>query len=879
MKESSRAQNTCEWVFKFQQFQNWRSGLPPLLWILGEHGCGKTTLISFLRDQMREQMMIFDNVKERIQYKSTTCSFFCDDKYKDCMSAKVILQGLIWQIVSQRHDLIEHVLNEFQDSRPWHYDQLLRILRAVLDDPKLHGVCIIIDALDVLDEFDTDGRRRLVQDLSTYLGKKSTNRDSPTNVVFSTRPSTMGNLEQLEASSALFKLDDDKVIRGHVVSDIKEYVLQGLLSSNHLPAKSQSIRQAALEPMANTIAKKSEGSFLWAHLILKDLKLEGFMNIKDVEDFIKTCPSDFDQIYNKSLRRVTNRYKDVVFRSLEIMVAARRPLTWMEFTTALFIKECHRSLRDVEKEILGWENLEGYFRNILNSIVRIDEYHITLRHHAAKDFLLNKADPDSGFRISINNAESTLARSCINFLVLKDFGKKRSDADEMIENWQDSGLANIALFEETTPVSPEVSQDQGKIYHNALSQFFEYAASNWAYHYSWSGDSTSKLSDAALKPSMNPSTLANWAHQFRKSYRRTNNLPKSLNPLIVSAYFGHTLDAKRLIADGEYDSSLSAANAWACRMGHLGVVNLLITQGGFNIREMHEGASAFSWASAGGFLEIVDTLLEHDKALINVNMVDKLLETEGVDVNVRNLGGKTPVFSAVSDHELSDNQRTIFLNLLDDDRTDINLRDMHGRTLLSYAAESGVSQVIRELLDHHEKRTQVEKLLDDSGDKMGVSPLSHAVRLGNVETVRLLCRAKRLIGAQLQSVDNLDGANVLDRAARLGNVEIIKELVKRYPEGVHSRNKTGRTPLSVAIWENNKEVVRVLLEAGADPNCPDETGRTPICFRPNKIEMVKVLLEYGADISLADHEGHAALWYAERHSEEAAARLRELGAR
>ena len=122
------AKDTYEWILSNQQFNIWRNGHPPVLWISGELGCGKTKLMSFLR---------YDTGNS-IDYTSTICSFFCDDKNKHLANATVLLQGLVWDIVSQRHDLIHHALDGhrqyYQSSCAWSYIHLWQIFQAILDD-------------------------------------------------------------------------------------------------------------------------------------------------------------------------------------------------------------------------------------------------------------------------------------------------------------------------------------------------------------------------------------------------------------------------------------------------------------------------------------------------------------------------------------------------------------------------------------------------------------------------------------------------------------------------------------------------------------------------------------------------------------------------
>ncbi|MCJ1291416.1 hypothetical protein MMC34_002959 [Xylographa carneopallida] len=352
----------------------------------------------------------------------------------------------------------------------------------------------------------------------------------------------------------------------------------------------------------------------------------------------------------------------------------------------------------------------------------------------------------------------------------------------------------------------------------------------------------------------------------------------------------------RLLADKQFDSSLSAAMAWASRMGHLDIVELLIKHGVPSITDLHDGRSAYSWACVGGFIGIADALLACDKTLINirdasgyspltlavqyehVGLVNRLLATEAIEVNLPNAHGKTPIFFVCGKHDLSAKQAKIFSKLLHDPCTDVAVRSDQGRSLLSYLYEYGATTALDSLLDCRPCAAELTTLLDDAGDAKGLSPLSYAATWGHVGVIRRLCRTGQ-IGTQLRSVDTLDGANAFDVAAKNARPLAIAELAAHHAPGVHSRDRTGRTPLSVAMWGADPAVLRVLLAEGADANDPDDGGRPPVAFGIDKIALVTVLVEEGgADINRRDGEGHAPLWYADRGSEGAEERLRALKA-
>ena len=66
--------------------------------------------------------------------------------------------------------------------------------------------------------------------------------------------------------------------------------------------------------------------------------------------------------------------------------------------------------------------------------------------------------------------------------------------------------------------------------------------------------------------------------------------------------------------------------------------------------------------------------------------------------------------------------------------------------------------------------------------------------------------------------------NELERlieAARRGVVEDVKAIVHRHPELAGQKDETGATALHYAAFGGHRDVVRVLVEAGADVNATD----------------------------------------------------------
>ena len=106
-------------------------------------------------------------------------------------------------------------------------------------------------------------------------------------------------------------------------------------------------------------------------------------------------------------------------------------------------------------------------------------------------------------------------------------------------------------------------------------------------------------------------------------------------------------------------------------------------------------------------------------------------------------------------------------------------------------------------------------------------------------------------GADVHSTDSYNGTGLI-RAADRGHVEIIRELLKTDIR-VNHINKLGWTALLEAIilgdgGERHTEVVRMLVDAGADVNLSDKDGVAPLNHAKSKsfMAIIKTLENSGA---------------------------------
>ena len=81
---------------------------------------------------------------------------------------------------------------------------------------------------------------------------------------------------------------------------------------------------------------------------------------------------------------------------------------------------------------------------------------------------------------------------------------------------------------------------------------------------------------------------------------------------------------------------------------------------------------------------------------------------------------------------------------------------------------------------------------------------------------------------------------------------------------VHTRGLAGETPLKVAVVRQDVQLVKELVELGADPNLPGEDDYTPFhhAVRGGSTEIVRLLLAHGASASCANRYGATPFDYA-----------------
>ncbi|KAI9777862.1 MAG: hypothetical protein M1839_008539 [Geoglossum umbratile] len=186
----------------------------------------------------------------------------------------------------------------------------------------------------------------------------------------------------------------------------------------------------------------------------------------------------------------------------------------------------------------------------------------------------------------------------------------------------------------------------------------------------------------------------------------------------------------------------------------------------------------------------------------------------------------------------------------------------------------------------------------DTPDSRGRTPLIEASNQGFDAMVELLIRGNAAVGAK----DN-DGQTSLHHAVKNQHIGVIELLLLCDERPLFEQDLAGQTPLSIAMEQGYKEIIKILnfydvddnggayallgattagnnrlsrlLRAGAQPDSKDKDGQTPLLWAAQKGHEadVKLLLEKGAKPDSKDNYGQTLLSRAAQNGHEAVVKL------
>ena len=290
----------------------------------------------------------------------------------------------------------------------------------------------------------------------------------------------------------------------------------------------------------------------------------------------------------------------------------------------------------------------------------------------------------------------------------------------------------------------------------------------------------------------------------------------------------------------------------AARSGSAATVSALLADGAnVNAAQKSKGQTALMWAVSEGHVDTVSELLD-----------------SGADVHAKTLGGFTTILFAARTGNTDVARRLLGRG------ANVNDADTEGSTPILVATVRGHVDLALFFLEHGADP-------DGDAETIGYTPLHWASTKSETVITNDYTEAPGEWAA-LAGIPDRAGKAALIRALVAHGAEINARVTKdlpRYGFGLFKRNHLpGGTPFYLASMVADLEVMRLLLEMGADPSLKGEGDETALMVaaglthmdnesrvpEEDRLDAVKLLVELGAELQPVNNNGynviHAAAW-------------------
>ena len=237
----------------------------------------------------------------------------------------------------------------------------------------------------------------------------------------------------------------------------------------------------------------------------------------------------------------------------------------------------------------------------------------------------------------------------------------------------------------------------------------------------------------------------------------------------------------------------------------------------------------------------------HSAARFGALSAARFLLERGADPNVKDESDNTPL------HLASTFRHDDIIHLLIQHKADVNMLNAQGQAPLCLASMYGNAASITSLLAGEAKI--------NIRNPEGNTPLHITAIYRTHDNLDEILKAD----PEIDTV-NSEGYTPLQLAVRRSYNEKVVELLLRHDADLNIPDPTGKNVLLASVGSNQKDYIRMLVSKGIDINSQDDDGNTSLHYPlsnvirdkrylPYSKEIVKVLIEEGADPHIKNKDG------------------------
>ncbi|PQK14249.1 hypothetical protein BB8028_0004g11790 [Beauveria bassiana] len=724
-------EGTCTWVFQEPTYTRWVSVSHGLLWIMGNPGTGKSTLIKHMIQHIRRH-----HAKGAI-----LATFFFHDRGTELERTRLgFYRSILHQLLQQVPDILHEVVDKFHKSQLsqgrvgtdwyWREQDLAEHLAAAIS--KSHAVWLFVDALDEGGSRTANG---LIEEFTALIGQSSAS-NGKLHVCFTCRRFPIPSI------TGAFELAIDRRNK----PDIERYVLSGI-------SRYPCLLQAGI---ADAIIDGANGIFLWARLAVDEaLRLKGSARTsRQIYKAIKQMPKELEELFASILTGKADEPAESLLL-MQWICFAQDVMTVRQLRWAIVIDVERPGVDDPEKSLDDYFDDDAYIgddkdmerRIVVLScgLAEVVAGRVQLIHQAVKEFFLDRglallrSETMSENRSTIvatdeqKSGHYRLARTCILYLcMVQRFSSfRRVNIKEVFTGTYLSQCVCPSTLHACTDIHPDPIDDPSSRYLVGCRPppfrpppkevfpyildfpLFQYARQWWTTHVKTSEASGSRAEDALDYSAWPPKEV--FSHEsWIYPWISLQHLAAKCQLIAQLLFMVKRAHEERISMD-VLDSSKRTPLLLAASEGKPQAVQILINSHCVDVNHRDNNECTALWRAAeNGHAEVVQILLQ----------------TPGVDVDKQNAYGQTALHVAI-EHE----HREVVRLLLG--AADANRRDNYGFTPLMTAVDRASSDIFRLLL-------QTSGVDVNAESARGHSALSLALEKGFRRHVELLVESSKL---------------------------------------------------------------------------------------------------------------------------------------
>ena len=438
-RNRDHVEGTCQWFTHHPLFHQWKANdSSSLLWVSADPGCGKSVLAKYLVDDASS--IIGHNV---------VCYFFFKDDFEEQKSSATAMCAFLRQLfLSQPHLLKDEVLRKFKQDGVRLFRNFRDLWDIFVSAAEDSAAGEIVGILDALDECQDDDRVQLIKALCRLDNRES---ESRLKLLITSRPydSIQRAFQGVIDGISIIHLSGEDEREAEQISREINLVIQYRV--RHLGIE-KCLEEDEQDFLTKELTSVLHRTYLWVYLTLDVVQNTPGFTKGNVRRVVRDIPRTVDDAYERILRRSAN--EKLAKHLLHIVVAAKRPLSLEEMSTALAIgqNQSSKSIKDLEEYVEPQSRFRKTVRDWCGLFIIIVDSHIYLLHQTAKEFLVREDQAtvsntlpvkrthdesdelDSSttlkWKKSLRPADShrLLARLCLLYLSLDDFTKTLSSS-------------------------------------------------------------------------------------------------------------------------------------------------------------------------------------------------------------------------------------------------------------------------------------------------------------------------------------------------------------------------------------------------------------------------------------------------------------------